>query len=186
MLVFNGGLDDVRVGIDRSGAGTISQITPLVPPNGKTRLTLTLNRGRAFDAFARGAETGNEFAGPFACAVDLFCGDPNETQLIWTGEEVLCTGTAVVIVELLNESSDTAFLLVEDEEPQLPILPLLPGERRFVSRPQGAGPSGVLIRAFVDDPLLGLRLTDFVTCRASVGCRPVRVGYGDEGLRCGE
>ena len=184
--VCNGGLDDVRVGVDRTGTGTVSQITPAIPPSGSARLTLTLTTGRTFDAFARGAETGNEFAGPFPCTVDLFCGDPNETQLIWTGAEVLCTATDVAIVELVNESSETAFLLADDEQPQLPILPLLPGERRFVARPAGAGQSSVLVRAFVDDPLRGLQLMDFVTCRVGVGCRPVRVRYADGGLLCGE
>lgn len=182
--VFNGGLELVRLGFDRGTTGTITELTPPIAPNDALSLDLPLARTRSFDVFVRGAETGNQFLGPFPCDIDIFCDDPNETHIIWTGSQVLCTSTGLSVIELLNDSAGTAFLLVDDEQPQLPILPLLPGERRFVAAVRSGGQASPLIRVFVDDPLLGLRLVEFTRCRAELGCAPQVVRYDGQRIFC--
>lgn len=191
LRVTNGGLSPVRVALDRassagSGQGanpTITDLTEVLQPGESTSLDISgIRSSGAFNAYVVPAEAGATLLGPFGCQVDWTCGSDAPARLIWSGESVLCTGVETALLELVNLSDETAYLLVDDEQPALPLLPLAPGESRFASFESRL--SDVLVQAVVNDAVLGQTVVAFTRCARLRSCEVARVAYDGNALSC--
>jgi hypothetical protein len=193
VTVVNSGQTAVRIGIDRSTsvgaaqpAPTLTDLTPLLMPGESVMLTLPgLSSARTFDVFIIGPDSQADLLGPFPCRIDLSCFNADATQIIWTGSTVLCTGRLdQAVVELANQSDRTVYLLVEDEQPALPLLPLTPGESRFVELPRTGLAGSFRVRAVSIGPILGPNILAFTDCSLFQTCAAARVQFDGQRLNC--
>ncbi len=198
LKIVNAGRADVRVALDRSrslgvaqpsgqAAPLITDITPQLTPGDSVTLDLSdLSAAETFEAYVL-VDGDDDLRGPFACRIDLACGNADATSVIWTGSEVLCTGRIdVAVVELVNGSDASVYLLAEDEQPALPLLPLAPGESRFVQVARPAGSAGIFVQAVEVTPIFGASVVDFTSCRLAQSCRSTTVRFDGRVLDCGD
>lgn len=195
ITILNGGQSAVRVAIDRSpslatsqvsGGSTVTDLTPLVQPGDSTELELPLvATPLRFDAFAIVPSEDAQLRGPFRCEVDALCLGDRAVRAIWTGADLVCTSLDRPIAALHNGSDATVYLLVADEEPDLPLLPLSPGESRFTPLPAGLV-GGVRVRAMRFDSTLGVTLIAFSQCPLVGTCLELSVVFDGRTLSCGE
>lgn len=187
----NGARTAVRLGIDRNpftgaegGSGSISDLTPLLQPGEEFDLPLALvTVPFRFDAYAIVAET-DDLRGPFPCEVALVCMGAAAVPVIWTGSDVVCASQNRPIVSLKNESDTTVYLLVGDEQPALPLLPLAPGEARDTQLGENTV-GGVMVRAVRFDAILGQTLVAFTQCPLVGSCVSIESVFDGSALTCG-
>lgn len=190
LLVVNGAQTAARVGIAQGtlsspgDADVISDLTPLLQPGETAELPLeVVATPLRFSAIALSSD-GRNTLGPFACEVDLSCLSDRPVPVIWTGAEVICASLNRAIVWLSNESNSTAYLLIGDEQPALPLLPLSAGESRFAQLDSNVA-GGIQVRAVRFDPVLGPTLVAFTQCPLVGTCLTVRAAFDGNALDCG-
>lgn len=197
VVVLNAGQRAVRVGVARpplfggqaataQSSDTITDLTPPLQPGESTTLLFpAMTTSETFNVFVTGIDTGDELLGPFSCRIDRACRDIEPPRLVWTGATVLCANLDQTVIELVNESSATAYLLIGDEQPALPTLPFAPGETRFTQLARTAGSANsARVRAVTINPILGPLEVAVTQCGFLQPCRTARVRFDGQFLEC--
>jgi hypothetical protein len=196
LTIINASQSAVRIGIDRKqfyiwqppetqSEPMITDLTPLLLPGESTTVSLPVTSlVEQFDVFVIGLENDSQPLGSFPCQIDRYCLNAGTARIVWTGETVLFTSADQTLIELTNDGTETLYLLVEDEEPVLALLPLNPGESRHLQLPRG--PGNFYVRAVRIDPLLGPILVAYTYCSLFDICQPAHVDFDGQTLICGE
>lgn len=187
----------IRIGVDQSAtlgpttatsgdAGVITDLTPLLEPGESFDLPISTG-GIVTEVrlYAIPPEDVGDVRGPFTCRFDIGCTTAGGMRAVWTGAAIIHSGVNSAMLELANRSERTAFLLVGDETPAVPLLPLLPGESRFVAIPRaGTIAASVEVSAVVIDPNLGPRLAAAGNCGVLGVCHGGRVEFDGATVAC--
>lgn len=199
LSVTNASQAPVRIGIDRTSAssfigvtsqpaGSITDLSNLLQPGESDTLPLTVIAAvEQFNVFVIEPSSSQQLLGPFPCRIDRVCLESSAARVIWTGTDVLFTDLNDAIVQLTNKSAATAYLLVGDEQPQLPLLPLSPGESRFLQVSRTAALGGTLqVRAVTFNPLVGPTVAAFTQCGLLRVCENLTVTFDGQSMTCSE